>query len=109
MVHVPIQHHHALCQPLGLCGLNGNGDIGEQAESVGIVRQAVMPRRAAQGIGVVEFPRRDRLHRCNCQPGRERGQFEPTLTERHAAPQLTPARVGQTFEFIEVRRRVDPR
>ncbi len=46
VMHIPIQHHHPLRQPGGLRGTHRDADIVEQAEPVGQIGQAMMPRRA---------------------------------------------------------------
>jgi hypothetical protein len=54
-VHVPVEHRDAVRQALGEGRLHRDGDVVQQAEAVGEIRQAMVPRRAAQGIGVFDL------------------------------------------------------
>ena len=91
MVHVPIQHDDTLCQALGLCGLNSDGDIGQKAEPVGQIRQAVMPRRAAERIGIIEIAACYGVDRGDGQPGRQRGQLITAAGEGDRMAQVSAA------------------
>ena len=46
VMHIPIQNDKSLGEAARFRRFNGNGDIGEQAEPVGKVRQAMMAGRA---------------------------------------------------------------
>ena len=56
VMHIPVQHGDLTQPVIGASGLNRNGDIGQQAEPVGIIRQTMVPGGARQGIGVVDLP-----------------------------------------------------
>ena len=101
VMHVPVDDGDALGQPCGLHGFDGDGDIGQQAETVGPVGQAVVPRRTRQGIGVADVALQHVGQRRLGQPGRQRRDLEPAGAERCAQAQLTPAGIRQPLELLQ--------
>ena len=51
VMNIPVDDGKTRRKTLRFCGFNGDGEVGQKAEAIGPVRQAVMPRRAGQGIG----------------------------------------------------------
>ena len=56
VMHIPVNHGKFRGQPFGPRGLNRDGDIGKEAEPIGKIGQAVMPRRTRQRIGILQIP-----------------------------------------------------
>ena len=68
VMHIPVDHRDPPLMPRCAGGSDGNADIVQQAEPVGPIGQAMMPRRARQGIGILMPPLPDREQRRLGQP-----------------------------------------
>lgn len=108
VVDVPVQHGDALRQPVRLHGADGDGDVGQQAKAVGEIRQGMVPRRARQGIGVVQRPLQHGAQCAGRQSRRQARGLESAGAEGGAETQFAAARVRQGLKGVDVVRRMHP-
>ena len=81
VMNIPVDDGKTRRKTLRFCGFNGDGEVGQKAEAIGPVRQAVMPRRAGQGIGVFKLARKHITKCATRQARRQRSNFITALEE----------------------------
>ncbi|MDT4851905.1 hypothetical protein FQZ97_861140 [compost metagenome] len=107
VVHVPVQHRHAANTVAGLGGFHCDGDVRQVAEAHAAIGQAVVPRRPRQGIGVVQFAAKHRIHRRDGQPRRLPGDLVGARPHRSLFAQFAVADVAHGLEARQVLGRMD--
>ncbi len=107
VVDVPIEHRNTAGQSFGLRRPDRHGDIVHQAEAVGEIGGAMVPRRAGKRVGVARLAGQHGPHGGLRQTGRKRRNLVAARTEGGAQAQLAAARVGGGLEGREVAFRVD--
>jgi hypothetical protein len=99
VVHVPVEHRDAPGLAGGERGLDRDGDVGQQAEAVREVGQAVVARAGATGRRRLASCRRGRQERGRREARRQRGDLVAAAPEGRAQAELAAAGVGKALEF----------
>ena len=107
VVDVPIDHRDLADAVLRLGRIDGDGDVGEEAEAHRLVGKAVVPGGAAQRIGVARPAGDDGVDRFDGKACGQCREFEAALAEGGEQAKLAAARIAHALEFVDIAGGVD--
>ena len=107
VVDIPIDHRETPGQTCGARGLNGDGDIGQQAKSIGHVGQTMMPGRARQRIGIGQIAAQDQRDGSGGKARRQRRDLVSALQKWGVMADLAAGRIRQRLEPVKIAGGVD--